>query len=105
MLTSHLQIAFRNIIKRKGYSMLNIAGLTIGISCCLMFFRSATSYPAIGPATLKDFPEVQKFCRLIDDNLLLSKVTLKKPAGRCFFDASDDRKSQRSVEKSAGLMW
>ena len=106
MLTSYIQIAFRNIVKRKGYSMLNIAGLTIGMSCCLLIFhyvsyersfdkfekgsgqivrirldsyqkgvlafKSATSYPAIGPAMLKDFPEVQKFCRLIDDNLLLS---------------------------------
>jgi len=85
---------------------LNIAGLTIGMSCCLLIFhyvsyersfdrfepkagqivrvrldsyqkgvlayKSATSYPAIGPTMKRDFPEVEKFCRLIDDNLLLS---------------------------------
>src|SRR5450631_2911195 len=106
MFTNYLQIAFRNITKRKGYSMLNIAGLTLGMSCCLLIFhyvsyersfdrfegqpgqvvrirldsyqkgvlayKSATSYPAIGPTMKKDFPEVQQFCRLIDDNLLLS---------------------------------
>ncbi len=106
MFINHLYIAFRNIIKRKGYSFLNIAGLTLGMSCCLLIFhyvsyersfdkfenapgqivrvrldsyqkgvlafKSATSYPPIGPAMKKDFPEVQKFCRLIDDNLLLS---------------------------------
>ena len=106
MFANHLRIAFRNIFKRKGYSFLNIAGLTMGMSCCLLIFhyvsyersfdrfekkagqivrirvdsyqkgvlayKSATSYPAIGPAMKKDFPEVENFCRLIDDNLLLS---------------------------------
>jgi putative ABC transport system permease protein len=106
MLFNYLNIAFRNITKRKGYSLLNIAGLTIGMSCCLLIFhyvsyersydqfekspgqivrvrydsyqkgvlayKSATSYPAIGPAMKKDFPEVEEYCRLIDDNLLLA---------------------------------
>ena len=110
MFTNYLYIALRNIIKRKGYSLLNIAGLTLGMSCCLLIFhyvsyersfdkfenspgqivrvrldsyqkgvlafKSATSYPAIGPAMKKDFPEVQKFCRLKDDNLLLSNEKL-----------------------------
>jgi putative ABC transport system permease protein len=112
MFTNYLQIAFRNITKRKGYSFLNIAGLTLGMSCCLLIFhyvsyersfdkfekgtgqivrirldsyqkgvlayKSATSYPAIGPAMKKDFPDVQSFCRLIDDNLLLSNEKLNK---------------------------
>lgn len=106
MILNFLKLAFRNIIKRKGYSFLNIAGLTIGMSCCLLIFhyvsyeksydtfepntkqivrvrldsyqkgvlafKSATSYPAIAPTMKKDFPEVENFCRLIDDNLLLS---------------------------------
>jgi putative ABC transport system permease protein len=92
--------------------MLNIAGLTLGMSCCLLIFhyvsyersfdqfetgagqivrirldsyqkgvlayKSATSYPAIGPAMKKDFPEVQAYCRLIDDNLLLSNEKQNK---------------------------
>jgi putative ABC transport system permease protein len=106
MIKNYFKIAFRNIFKRKGYSLLNIAGLVIGMSCCLLIFhyvsyeksydnfepdtrqivrvrldsyqkgvlafKSATSYPAIGPTMKKDFPEVESFCRLIDDNLLLS---------------------------------
>ncbi len=109
---NYLRIAFRNIFKRKGYSLLNIAGLTIGMSCCLLIFhyvsyeksydkfepdskqivrvrldsyqqgvlayKSATSYPAIGPTMKKDFPEVENFCRLIDDNLLLSNDASNK---------------------------
>ncbi|MEO6720378.1 MAG: ABC transporter permease [Ferruginibacter sp.] len=106
MQTGHLRIAVRNIFKRKGYSLLNIVGLTIGMSCCLLIFhyvsyeksyddfvpaanqivrvrldsyqkgvlayKSATSYPAIAPTMKKDFAEVDTFCRLIDDNLLLA---------------------------------
>ncbi|HEY2728266.1 MAG TPA: ABC transporter permease, partial [Parafilimonas sp.] len=112
MIANYLRISFRNIFKRKGYSLLNIAGLTIGMSCCLLIFhyvsyeksydtfehsakqivrvrldsyqqgvlafKSATSYPAIGPAMKKDFPEVENFCRLIDDNLLLSNDAANK---------------------------
>jgi putative ABC transport system permease protein len=112
MIINFLKLAFRNIVKRKGYSILNIAGLTIGMSCCLLIFhyvsyeksfdkfepdakqivrvrldsyqkgvlayKSATSYPAIAPTMKKDFPEVENFCRLHDDNLLLSNEEQNK---------------------------
>jgi putative ABC transport system permease protein len=112
MLLNYLRIAFRNISKRKGYAILNITGLAIGMSCCLLIFhyvsyersfdkfepgskqivrvrldsyqkgvlayKSATSYPAIGPTLKRDFPEVEQFCRLHDDNLLLSNEAQNK---------------------------
>lgn len=39
MFKNHLTIAFRNLTKRKGYSLLNILGLAIGITCCLLIFQ------------------------------------------------------------------
>ena len=106
MISNYFKIAFRNLIKRKGYSLLNITGLAIGITCCLLIFqnvsyeksyetfntqsaeiarvrldsyqqgklqwKSATSYPGIGPAMKKEYPEVVDFCRLIDAEMLLS---------------------------------
>jgi putative ABC transport system permease protein len=106
MIKNYLTIAFRNLFRRKGYSALNIAGLAIGITCCLLIFqyvsyeksydrfsneapgivrlrldsyqegklrwKSATSYPAIGPTLKKELPEVQDFCRLMDNEALLS---------------------------------
>jgi len=51
MLTNYLKLAFRNLTKRKGYSLLNIAGLAIGIACCVLIFqyvayeRSYDSFP------------------------------------------------------------
>ena len=39
MLKSFLLIAIRSFSKRKGYSILNLLGLTIGITCCLLIFE------------------------------------------------------------------
>jgi len=113
MIKNYLTLAFRNLSKRKGYSILNILGLAIGITCCLLIFQyvsyersydkfqpdskqvvrlrldsyqqgklawqSATSYPGIGPALKRDYPEVEGFCRLIDNNVVLanSKTNVK----------------------------
>jgi putative ABC transport system permease protein len=113
MIKNYLTLAFRNLSKRKGYSILNVLGLAIGITCCLLIFQyvsyeksydkfqpdskqvvrlrldsyqqgklawqSATSYPGIGPALKRDYPEVEDFCRLIDNNVVLanSKTNVK----------------------------
>ncbi|MGB2763542.1 MAG: ABC transporter permease, partial [Candidatus Aminicenantaceae bacterium] len=36
MFKNYIKIAFRNIRKHKGYSFINIAGLAIGLACCLL---------------------------------------------------------------------
>jgi len=106
MRANYFRIALRNLLKRKGYTALNIFGLAIGVTCCLLIFQyvsyeksydtfeknagqivrvrldqyqqgklawqSATSYPGIAPFLKKDYPEVEDYCRLIDDQLLLS---------------------------------
>jgi putative ABC transport system permease protein len=52
MLKTHLQLAIRNLFKRKGYSLLNILGLAIGITCCLLIFQHVAyerSYERFNP--------------------------------------------------------
>ena len=105
MISNYFKLAVRNLFKRKGYSLLNILGLAIGMTCCLLIFQyvsyeknydkfpskqeqigrlrldsyqqgklawqSAVVYPAIGPALKKDYPEVEDFCRLLPNNLVL----------------------------------
>ncbi len=39
MISNYLKLAFRNLTKRKGYSLLNISGLAIGIACCFLIFQ------------------------------------------------------------------
>lgn len=36
MLKNYLKTAFRNLVKYKGYSFINISGLALGIACCLL---------------------------------------------------------------------
>ncbi len=49
MIRNYLKVAFRNLIKRKVFSLINILGLAIGMAVCLMiilFIQSETGYDA-----------------------------------------------------------
>ena len=49
MLKNYLKTAIRNLTKRKGYSLVNIVGLAIGMACCLiilMFVNDELNYDA-----------------------------------------------------------
>lgn len=39
MIANYIKIAFRGLRKRKGHTFLNVAGLTIGMTCCLLIFH------------------------------------------------------------------
>ena len=39
MILNYLHLAVRNLFKRKGFTLLNILGLAIGIICCLLIFQ------------------------------------------------------------------
>ncbi len=38
MLKNYLKTAFRNILRHKGFSFINISGLAIGMACCVILF-------------------------------------------------------------------
>ena len=47
MIKNYLKIALRNLRMQKGYSFINIAGLEVGMACCLLialFVRDELSY-------------------------------------------------------------
>ncbi len=70
MFRNYLTTAFRNIFKKKGYSLLNIFGLTIGMSCCLLIFHYV-SYEK----SYDDFvPESKNVIRLRLDNYQKGKL-------------------------------
>jgi putative ABC transport system permease protein len=93
MLKNYLKVAFRNIIRYKGYTSINIFGLAIGIACCLLIltydlyelgydrynknadniFRVeldnwATTPVAIGPYSTATFSDIKKYVRFIHVN-------------------------------------
>ena len=52
MLVNYMKIILRNIKRHKAYSLINIAGLTVGITCSLLillFIRFETSYDRYHP--------------------------------------------------------
>jgi putative ABC transport system permease protein len=52
MLKSYFKIAWRNIVRHKGYAAINISGLTVGIAACLLIFmviRYETSFDTFRP--------------------------------------------------------
>ncbi len=88
MVSHYLSIALRNMIRRPGYDGLNVIGLAIGITCCmliLLYIQNELSYdrfhahadriyrvvngdsartpPAAGPALKELFPEVEEYAR------------------------------------------
>ena len=125
MIKIFLHIAARQLYKRKGYSILNILGLTAGIVCCLLIFEyvayersydhwntnadrifrvqdeeyqngrmvvpCAAAMPGVAPAMTREFPEVEKACRLNSKGFLVSNdarnVKVFEP-GIFFADAS-----------------
>ncbi|MFC2166334.1 ABC transporter permease [Acidobacteriota bacterium] len=38
MVKNYFRIAFRNILRHKGYSFINIVGLALGMACCILIF-------------------------------------------------------------------
>ncbi|NVK86026.1 MAG: ABC transporter permease, partial [Cytophagia bacterium] len=36
MLKNYFKVAFRNLLKHKGFSFINILGLSVGLTCCLL---------------------------------------------------------------------
>lgn len=52
MFRNYLTIAFRNLSKRKGYTILNVLGLVVGMTCCLLIFHYVSferSYDSFQP--------------------------------------------------------
>src|SRR6266516_8162203 len=39
MLNNYFKLGLRNLVKRRGYSLLNIFGLATGITCCLLILQ------------------------------------------------------------------
>ncbi len=42
MLRNYLKIAIRNMKRHKGYSLINISGLAIGMACCILILLYVT---------------------------------------------------------------
>ena len=89
MFTHYLTIARRNLLKHRGYSLINIVGLAVGLACCviiLLYVQDELSYdrhhphadrtyrivngtnaktpPPLVTSLQENFPEIESFVRL-----------------------------------------
>ena len=112
MLYTYLKIAYRNLIRNRVFSILNIFGLSIGLSACLLIIhyvyfelnydtfhknaadiyrvqlntwqdgvletQSAWTPPAIASLSEKEFPEVKRSSRLLNNAGGMGLITYKK---------------------------
>ncbi len=47
MIKNYFKTAFRNLLRSKVYSLINISGLSVGLACCMLIFlygKDETSY-------------------------------------------------------------
>ncbi len=94
MIKNYFKVAYRNLLKHKGYSAINVLGLAVGVAVCVLIFSFVThelsydSYHAksdliyrvttqtsqrnlaltasvISPVSQKNFPEVQEGVRIL----------------------------------------
>ena len=117
MFKNYLKIAFRNLLKQKAYSFINIIGLAIALACCFVvllyvldelsydryhknadrIFRivygnesyiTATPFP-LAPTLRNDFPEVLKTVRISTTSLLIKKNEnwIEEPKSICADEA------------------
>jgi len=107
MLKNYLKVAIRNLLRQKAYSLINILGLSIGLTCCLLLFiyvqdelsydkfhaksdriyrlkyeingfNLARSPLPIAPNLTAFFPEVEKAARLYNRD---ASVEIKEATG------------------------
>ncbi len=64
MFVNYLKITYRNLIRHKGYSFINIFGLSVGISCCiliLLFLKDELSFDQFHENSDRIFRVVSKY--------------------------------------------
>ncbi|MBB6327550.1 putative ABC transport system permease protein [Algoriphagus iocasae] len=63
MLKNYLKIAWRNLVRQKAFSLINVQGLSVGLACCLIllaFVKHEKSYDAFHPDSDQVYRVVQE---------------------------------------------
>src|SRR5205814_52485 len=82
MIKNYLKIAWRNLLRYKGFSLINIFGLAIGITCCVLvslFIMDETSYDRYNQDAASIYRVVKDFVN--DDGSKLPNATTPPAIG------------------------
>jgi hypothetical protein len=78
MFKNYIKIAFRNIRRYRGYSLINIAGLTVGMACFILIFLWV--YDELTPTAITS--------AALSSEKLAIRVTQEYPVPLIFFPRS-----------------
>ena len=82
MLKNYFKIAFRNLLRHKGFSFINVAGLAIGMACCILvtlFIMDELSYDRYSKNSDRIYRVVKDFVN--DDGTTLPDATTPPAIG------------------------
>jgi putative ABC transport system permease protein len=105
MFKNYLKIAWRNLKKNKVFSFINIMGLTIGITCCMLIFLYIMNEFSVD-SFHKDGDRMFRVMRAFEDNTSIKKVPyLSGPYAKALTtDYPDQVKKVVRVMPSNGLV-
>ncbi len=105
MLKNYIKIAWRNLIKNKAFSLINILGLTIGITVCMMIFLFIMNEYSVDNFH-KEGKNIYRVMRGFEDNGSVKKVSyLSGPyAAALANDFPGEIKKVVRVDPSNGLI-
>ncbi|RDC65553.1 ABC transporter permease [Adhaeribacter pallidiroseus] len=78
MLNNYLKIALRNLLRHKGYSFINVAGLAVGIACCtfiLLFVQDELAFEK----NHRKAKDIYRLTITIDNNGTPEKAAITSP--------------------------
>src|SRR5688572_31989493 len=82
MIRNYLKIAFRNLLKYKFISFINLFGLTVGIACCLLiltYIINELSYDRFHPEADRTYRVTRSFRNAETGEVSLNLGTLAPP--------------------------
>ena len=96
---NYLVISWRNTLKNKVFSIVNVFGLSVGLAACFLILQYvafelsydkfhtdsdriyrvymddlATNHPGVGPAMKADFPEVEEYARIVPQSIFAGNI-------------------------------
>src|SRR3954465_2440104 len=84
MLRNYFRIAFRNLMKYKFISFINLFGLTVGLACCLLittYILNEVSYDKFQPHADRVYRITRKFMNMQTGEVALTLSTIAPAFG------------------------
>ena len=104
MLRNYLKITARNIVKHRGYSLINITGLAVGIACCLLIFlyvKDELTYDRFHDQSDRIFRVTSTLTFAGDESTMGASGF---PEGQAYFEGIPEVEARVRIDKDAAIV-